>query len=86
MLKQEKEKVKIQELGRTKKPSLYEPGRLYTITSILTTDGRQMVAYGSWSENWKKGDEIMGVVETKIEKTKKGNLITDITIKNPLIE
>jgi len=73
------ETIQIKKLGRKPMPSKFEEGQTYSMTQVIDAKNRKMTGFGSWTENWKVGDEI-SVNVTKSDYTDK-NGITKISLK-----
>ena len=82
------EKLKIIKIGRKQQPSKFKPGETYSITTILVPEcskgkNQKLTAMGQWSEGWKEGDEIEGIVEEKKWTDKDGFEQTNFSLTNP---
>jgi len=82
------EKLKILKIGRKQQPSKFKPGETYSITTILVPEcskgkNQKLTAMGQWSEGWKEGDEIEGIIEEKKWTDKDGFEQTNFSLTNP---
>jgi hypothetical protein len=77
------EQIKIVQIGRKQLPSKFKPGETFTITTVMDDKNRKLAALGQWSEGWKEGDTIEGIIEEKQWTDKDGFQQTSLNIKNP---
>ena len=78
------EKITIIKIGRKQNPSKYKPGTTYSITTVLDDKNRKLTAMGKWSDEWKVGDVIDGIVEEKKWTDKDGFEQIGLSLKNPV--
>lgn len=82
------EKLKIIKLGRKQQPSKFKPGETYSITTMMVSEcskGKniKISAMGAWSDAWKEGDIVEGIIEEKKWTDKDGFEQTSFTLTNP---
>lgn len=78
------QKIQITKIGRKQNPSKFKEGETYTITTIVDgISGKKMSTFGNWADNWKVGDTVEGIIESKTWKDKDGFDQQSWNIKNP---
>jgi hypothetical protein len=82
------EKVKIAKIGRKQQPSKFKPGDTYSITTILVPEcskgkNQKLTAMGAWTDSWKLGDIVEGIIEEKKWTDKDGFEQISLSLTNP---
>jgi hypothetical protein len=76
------ELIKIVKISRAQKIAK-NTGNAYTAITVMDALHRKLSAYGKWTENWKEGDEVEGIIKEKTWTDKDGNEQIFLNIENP---